>query len=326
MTTLQTLYIDRRDTELAIDGERLLVRLVDVVRPISVPLAQLQTVVISACTQLNSKVLQALADEGIALVILNPNQSDSAVYSLPQKHGHAARRLAQYSFCMSRLLRAEAANKIIHYRITDQAKLLIDLAKRHFAAAYRLNHAAKHLNEMANQVVEGVASQGWILSIEQLRGLEGAAARLFFEVLGDCLPDWTGFAGRNRRPPKDAVNVALSLTYTYIHAEATRALYGAGLDPMLGFYHEPGYGRDSLACDLTELLRGRAESWVVSLFNEKVLRIDHFSKPTRDTCLMSKAGRAIFYQEVELQMLVWRQILRRVSRSWVSMVDEKLGT
>ncbi len=316
MATLQTLYIDRRGTELAIDGERLLVRLVDIERPLSIPLVQLQSVVISACTQLSSKVLQMLSSEGIALVILNPNQSDSAVYSLPQRHGHAGRRMAQYCFCMSTMLRTDAANKIVKQRLLDQAKLLSQLAKRHFAAAFRLNRAAKDLLHMVSQLDAK-------RSIDQLRGVEGAAARLFFAGLGDCLPDWTGFVGRNRRPPKDAVNVALSLTYTLLHAEATRALYGVGLDPMLGVYHEPGYGRDSLACDLTELLRGRAESWVIGLFNQQILRVDHFSKPTTATCLMSKAGRAIFYQEIELQMLIWRYLLRRIARSWIKVVDQR---
>ena len=326
MTTLQTLYIDRRDTELAIDGERLLVRVVDVARPVSVPLVQLQTVVISACTQLNTKVLQALSGSGIALVILNPNHSDEAVYSLPQRHGHAGRRLAQYCFCMNLGLRIPAAKTIVHYRIVDQARVLSELATRHFASAYALNYAAKHLSEMAVPLApKSNDDEAKVCTIEQLRGLEGAAARVFFDVIGECLPDWTSFAGRNRRPPKDAVNVVLSLTYTLLHAEAARALYGAGLDPMLGFFHEPGYGRDSLACDLTELMRGRAESWVISQFNEQILRIDHFSQPASTGCLMSKAGKAIYYQEIENQLIIWRQILRRVARSWVNMVSESVS-
>jgi CRISPR-associated protein Cas1 len=37
-----------------------------------------------------------------------------------------------------------------------------------------------------------------------------------------------------------------------LHFEAVRMAHAAGLDPLLGFYHRPAFGRESLACDLIE--------------------------------------------------------------------------
>ena len=53
-----------------------------------------------------------------------------------------------------------------------------------------------------------------------LRGLEGAGAAAYFDGFGDLLPERLKFRSRNRRPPKDPVNAALSLGYTLLHAEA----------------------------------------------------------------------------------------------------------
>jgi CRISPR-associated protein Cas1 len=52
----------------------------------------------------------------------------------------------------------------------------------------------------------------------------------------------------------------LSLSYTLLHAEAVLALYGAGLDPFVGFYHALDFGRESLACDWSNRCASRSIS------------------------------------------------------------------
>lgn len=311
---MRTLYVDRRDTLLSIDGERLLMQLPDIRRPLSLPLDQLQTVVLSATVQLTSRVLLKFAQLGIGLVVLNPRDADNYVLSLAQRHGHVARRIGQYAISTQALGRLAYAKTLVQSRLLHQIRLLRRWVHGHPAASFRLHRAAKDIAEMCRQcdVAQTIAS---------LRGLEGSAARLFFAGMGDVLPEWTQFTGRNRRPPKDAVNVLLSLTYTMVHAEAVRALCGAGLDPMLGFYHEAGYGRDSLTCDLTELLRARAEQWVMQLIHQQTLRQSHFSSSAQYPCVLGKAGRAIYYEHIELQMQRWRPLLRRLARGWAQHLD-----
>ncbi|MBF4102501.1 CRISPR-associated endonuclease Cas1 [Gallibacterium anatis] len=43
-------------------------------------------------------------------------------------------------------------------------------------------------------------------------------------------------------------------------------LYGSGLDPYIGFYHQLDYSRESLACDVVELFRGLYDAWSVDCF------------------------------------------------------------
>jgi CRISPR-associated protein Cas1 len=70
-----------------------------------------------------------------------------------------------------------------------------------------------------------------------------------------------------------------------------RSAHGAGLDPMVGFYHQPAHGRESLACDLMEPLRPRADQWVRTLFRDRVLRLEHFAID-KGACLLGKASPA----------------------------------
>jgi CRISPR-associated protein Cas1 len=49
--------------------------------------------------------------------------------------------------------------------------------------------------------------------IDQLRGIEGAAAAKYFSLLSLAVPSELAFSGRNRRPPKDPVNALLSFGY-----------------------------------------------------------------------------------------------------------------
>lgn len=95
-----------------------------------------------------------------------------------------------------------------------------------------------------------------------LLGIEGTAARLFFSQFSSMLrPDKQlpgspfTFEGRNRRPPLDAVNCLLSYLYGLVVKDLTAVLFAIGLDPYIGFYHRPRFGRPALALDLSEEFR-----------------------------------------------------------------------
>ena len=67
--------------------------------------------------------------------------------------------------------------------------------------------------------------------------------------------------GRKRHPSTDPLNAMLSLTYTLLMHELTALLEGAGLDPYLGFLHQPDYGRPSLALDIVENLESALDGF-----------------------------------------------------------------
>ncbi|MBI3987450.1 MAG: CRISPR-associated endonuclease Cas1, partial [Lentisphaerae bacterium] len=87
--------------------------------------------------------------------------------------------------------------------------------------------------------------------LPELLGIEGSAAALYFERFDSMLKrreDWKfDWRGRNRRPPRDPVNALLSLGYSMLAKELTGVCHAVGLDPFLGFMHQPRYGRPALA-------------------------------------------------------------------------------
>jgi hypothetical protein len=109
----------------------------------------------------------------------------------------------------------------------------------------------------------------------------------------------------------------LSLGYTLLHAEAVLALYGAGLDPFIGFYHALDFGRESLACDLVEPLRVEVDRHALMLFRSEKLRPEDFST-TESGCLLGKAGRARFYGE-------WEPLAARLRKLLAESVADVAG-
>jgi CRISPR-associated protein Cas1 len=116
--------------------------------------------------------------------------------------------------------------------------------------------------------------------IDQVRGIEGAAARAYFEVFDSMVRhDRDAFApkGRSRRPPLDRMNALLSYLYAVLLADCVAAVTGAGLDPNVGFLHSDRPGKPSLALDLMEEFRPVADRLALTLVNRRQVGRDDFS-------------------------------------------------
>jgi len=149
-------------------------------------------------------------------------------------------------------------------------------------------------------------------TLEELLGIEGNGARLYFGAFNGMLkadPDerlpeifQLDFAGRNRRPPRDAVNALLSLAYSVLAKDFTIACYSVGFDPMVGYYHQPRFGRPALALDLMEPFRPLvADSAVLTAINSGMVTPGHFVKAGESVALRLE-GRKAFFRAYELRM------------------------
>jgi len=136
-------------------------------------------------------------------------------------------------------------------------------------------------------------------SLPTLLGIEGSAARSYFGSFPAMLSESAlahGFDldGRNRRPPKDPVNALLSFVYGMLTKEFTIALTHVGLDPLLGFYHQPRHGRPALALDLLEEFRPLVgDSVVVGAINTGVVRMNDFIRSPVGVALTASARRRV---------------------------------
>ena len=108
--------------------------------------------------------------------------------------------------------------------------------------------------------------------------------------------------GRNRRPPRNLVNALLSLGYSMLTKDLTIACYAVGFDPMMGFYHQPRFGRPALALDLMEPFRPLiVDSAVINAVNTRMVTASDFIR-SGDAVAMTPGGRKNFYHAYELRM------------------------
>lgn len=138
------------------------------------------------------------------------------------------------------------------------------------------------------------------LSLEQIRGIEGESAKIYFSVFDNLILEQKKdfvFSGRNRRPPMDNINAMLSFVYTLLCHDIESALETVGLDPQSGFLHRDRPGRPGLALDLMEEFRHSfADRFVLSLVNLRKLSGKSFKKTATGAVVMSDDARKILLQ------------------------------
>ena len=304
---MTTLYLDRRDTRLKLEGRALAVYH-DAERRGTVPLSLLDTIVMRSAVSLESTLLAHLADAGIGVLVFGGRNAGKVAVVHGRSHNDGARRIGQYrrvdddAWCLA------WTRRLVRGKLRRQQRLLASALAERPDLRLPMHKATTQLQQARQRAADPATT-----SIDTLRGIEGAAAAAYFGAYCRLFAPELDFTGRNRRPPRDPVNVALSLSYTLLHYEAVRASYGAGLDPIIGYYHALDFGRESLAADLIEPLRPLVDEWVWALFRHRRLRNEHFTR-SDGACLLGKAGRETFYAGWEIFARPQRRLLRRLTR------------
>ncbi len=299
---MSTLVLDKPELELRCDGAALALYEHGERRG-TVPLALLERVVLlGSRIKLDTGVLARLGEAGVALAVLGRRGGQRLSLALGPRHNDAAVRMAQCAAALDEATVLALARDLVRAKLRAQRRTLA-------AALAARADCRKPLTDALGTLANVTATAEAAATVDALRGAEGAAAAAYFRGLASVFPPALGFTARNRRPPRDPVNALLSLGYTLLHVDAVRACHVAGLDPMVGFYHRPAFGRESLACDLVEPLRPRLDAWVWELVRQRALRSEHFAT-SASGCQLQKAGRARFYAEYESAARTWRRWLR----------------
>jgi len=206
----------------------------------------------------------------------------------------------------------------LQYRTAEDAQASLGLARSFVAAKIRnsrtmLRRNADEVPQHTLNTLRTYADNAMVCeSAESLLGIEGSAARLYFESFPRLIktngdgdqdaPMRFDFEGRNRRPPRDPVNALLSLAYAMLAKDLTIALSSVGFDPYLGFYHRPRYGRPALALDLMEEFRPIiADSIVINAINTHVVRPADFVG-RGGAVFLADPGRVRFLRAYERRM------------------------
>lgn len=260
-----------------------------------IPRSQVAQIVLFGAVGISS-CLRTLALEGGIDVVFLSRRGKYLGRLVSPEHVNTDIVLRQYLRSMDEAFGAAFAATVVAGKIANMRTLT--LRRGRGDRSVEVADAAETLERARHRVLSES------LDVDSLLGIEGAASRAYFAVLGGLVPAAVAFVNRTRRPPRDPVNSALSFGYALLVAEVISACYSAGLDPHVGFLHRQGGGQPSLALDLMEEFRPLiVDTAVIELFRRGSLTSKQFRSGEGDAVLLTGDGRTALLKAYEERML-----------------------
>ncbi len=284
---LNTLYVTTPDSYLSKDGLNVVVS-VQQKEVFRIPIINIEGIVTFGYMGASPGLMKLCADNGVSLTFLSPQGKFIARVQGPTR-GNVLLRTEQYRLADNEDFTLHISKLFIGGKIQNYRNIL-----RRYERDYGSNDdvaSAVQKLEVRKRDLQRVQD------LNQLRGIEGDAASVYFDVFPYLILNQKSdfpFNGRNRRPPKDAVNAMLSFVYTLIANDVAAALETVGLDPYVGFLHTLRPGRTSLALDVMEELRAYlGDRLVLSLINRRQVNAKDFLFQGDESVIMTDSCRKI---------------------------------
>ncbi|MDP8240029.1 MAG: type I-C CRISPR-associated endonuclease Cas1c [Candidatus Hatepunaea meridiana] len=240
------------------------------------PLLAFGGIVLFGNVMISPALIGRCAEDGRTITILDRNGRFRARIDGPVS-GNVLLRQAQYNTIADTGQRLEFGRSFIAGKLANSRHGLLRSARD---AKDSADEAV--LRNAAGRIKSSLGSLRKAGDLDEVRGIEGDAARLCFSVFKHQLSasrDVFGISGRTRRPPLDPMNALLSYLYTLLTHDCRSALEGVGLDPQAGFLHALRPGRPALALDLMEEFRPiLGDRLALTLVNRRQITPDDFVK------------------------------------------------
>lgn len=324
MQLLNTLYLTTPETYLRLDNDTLRVE-VERESRLRVPLHHLTAVVCFGHIGLSAPLMHRLAESGIALVLLDNNGRFKARLE-GAVSGNVLLRQAQFQRVEDAAFTLDMARACVAGKIKNSRQVV-----QRGAREAKSDAEASTLARLTNDLAASLRALPAASSLDQLRGLEGEAARQYFGGLSLLIrPELrTSFAmdGRTRRPPRDRFNALLSFLYAMWMNDCRSALEASGLDPQVGFLHALRPGRAALALDLMEEFRPWADRLALTLINRgQLTERDFVLREGGGVSLQPDARKAVVvaYQERKKDEINHPLLAQPVALGLVPLVQARL--
>ena len=276
------LYLQEQQLTLTKSGERLVVKKKgDEVR--SVRLKDVSQVCVYGSVHVTEPAMREVVTRGVPICHFSYGGWFYAT-TTGLTHKNVELRIRQFQVAGDDRAALELARQFVIGKIRNCRTML----RRHLDGPHK-DRILFQLNDYADKASRAV-------SRESLLGIEGMAAKVYFSGFKELLHGGStfDFDDRNRRPPKDPVNALLSFVYSLLTKDLTVTLQAVGFDPMLGMYHQPRYGKPSLALDLAEEFRPLvADSTVLTLINGREVTEKDFLQKAGAVAMTDAARRSV---------------------------------
>ncbi|HOE01508.1 MAG TPA: type I-C CRISPR-associated endonuclease Cas1c [Kiritimatiellia bacterium] len=289
---LNTLYITTQGSYLRKEGETIVVEAEQEVRA-RLPIHNIGGLVCFGNILCSPFLLGHCGENGVAVSFLTEYGKFLARVAGPQS-GNVLLRREQYRRADNLDQSAELARMFVFGKVNNCRTVL-------------QRHLRDHPDTPDNGLVEAlvVRLQQMLtrlqtpLALDEVRGLEGDAARAYFGVFNVLLNAASGFEfhERSRRPPLDPINALLSFLYTLLAHDCRGACEAVGLDPQVGFLHRDRPGRPGLALDLMEEFRPfLVDRLVFTLINRQQITPKDFETSETGAVLLKEKPRKLVLQ------------------------------
>jgi len=272
---LNTLFVTTQGAYLSKEGKTVVVS-VDKEAKLQLPIHTIQSIVCFGQVSMSPYLMGFCAENKVAISFLT--EYGNFLASIQGKiSGNVLLRREQYRRADDAAHSAQITKPILTGKIANCRTVLRRALRDHEDKINtdELVEASKQLDWYLNQIQKTD-------TLDELRGIEGAAANIYFDVFDNLIvtqkKDFK-FDKRNRRPPLDEVNCLLSFLYTLLMHDIRSALESVGLDSYVGFLHRDRPGRPGLALDIMEEFRPFiADRLTLSLINREQVRKKEFKK------------------------------------------------
>ncbi len=234
-------------------------------------------------------------------------------------------RKGQLEFTFSKAA-VEWIKKVIIQKMENQQALLLSLKTSTPAQEEQVKTAIRRIedyrdktNRLEGEIVPDIASG--------LRGWEGAASRIYFDIINLFLPDEYKMTGRKQHPAEDITNCLLNYAYGILYGKIEGALIKAGIDPYVGVFHRDDYNRPVLVFDVIERYRVWADYVVLQLVIQRAINEDCFSKREDGSYWLEALGKRILIQSMNdyLEELIRENGLDRSRIVHLSLYAQQLA-
>lgn len=288
---LNTLFVTTEDIYLSLDGENVVANR-DKQELARYPLHTLQSIICFTYAGASPALMGACAQRDVDMVFCSPRGRFLA-RTAGIVGGNVLLRREQYRIADDRERSCQIARGMIFGKLYNCRWSMERTLRDHRLRIdeNRFRNSIDTVRSLLPQIVS-------CADLEALRGFEGVGAKAYFDVFDDMIlqnKEDFYFRSRNRRPPLDNVNAALSFAYSLLASDCASALESVGLDAYVGFMHSDRPGRRSLALDLMEELRPcMADRFVLTLINNRVLESVDFERSVNGSVRTSDRGRKAF--------------------------------
>lgn len=282
---LNTLYVLTPDSYLFVRNGAIAIRIGGEEKA-SIPAHLIDAIVIFGPNTLSTPLIGFCAERGITISFLSEHGHFYGRVCGPVS-GNVLLRKKQYESLNDPKFTKAIVTNVLYAKIRNSKDVLLRRVR------VQVNDSEKtKMTEAVNQLSRMAEDLSKMHDVDSMRGLEGAAATVYFSQFDHMLTSSDlKFDVRSRRPPLNEINALLSFVYMLLTREIQSALETVGLDPAAGYLHTLRPGRPSFALDLIEELRAPlCDRFAITLCNKGQISREDFLTET-DAVYLNEKGR-----------------------------------